>query len=309
MAVIGVGAANVDVHGQSKKPLILRDSNPGYMHSSAGGVTRNILENAVLLGVESKLIAALGDDVYADLILRKCAAAGIDTAHCLRLANTVSSTYISILDDSGDMYIALSDMSITANLTRPFLESNAALLQKADVIVCDGCLPQDSIRALVEIAGERVPVFLDPVSTAYARSARDVVAGLDTIKPNRMELEVLADLPVTDEASMIAASQKLIEKGVRRVITTLGDRGCFYVDRDGTALYRMLKPVESMVNATGAGDAFTGALVYSYLQKLAVPETLDCALAAGIIALRGDETINPAMSVAAIKTTLKESRL
>ena len=38
--VVGIGAANVDVHGRSKAPINLRDSNPGHMNVSAGGVTK-----------------------------------------------------------------------------------------------------------------------------------------------------------------------------------------------------------------------------------------------------------------------------
>ncbi len=41
--VLGIGAANVDITGKSKKQLIMKDSNPGFMHVSVGGVTRNVL--------------------------------------------------------------------------------------------------------------------------------------------------------------------------------------------------------------------------------------------------------------------------
>ena len=43
--IVGIGAANVDIHGRSNRPLNMKDSNPGRMHVSCGGVTRNILEN------------------------------------------------------------------------------------------------------------------------------------------------------------------------------------------------------------------------------------------------------------------------
>ena len=43
--VVGVGGANLDMHARSRNPVVMRDSNPSYMHTSAGGVTRNIIEN------------------------------------------------------------------------------------------------------------------------------------------------------------------------------------------------------------------------------------------------------------------------
>ena len=40
--VVGVGAANLDIHGRPKKAIVMPDSNPGDMNASAGGVTRNV---------------------------------------------------------------------------------------------------------------------------------------------------------------------------------------------------------------------------------------------------------------------------
>ena len=83
--IVGIGAANVDVHGRSKKAINLHDSNPGHMNTSAGGVTRNVSENFARLGGNVKLITAVGDDVYADKICAECTAAGIDISHILKV--------------------------------------------------------------------------------------------------------------------------------------------------------------------------------------------------------------------------------
>ena len=48
--IAGIGGANVDIHGKSDNKLIMRDSNPGTLHMSLGGVCRNICENLALLG-------------------------------------------------------------------------------------------------------------------------------------------------------------------------------------------------------------------------------------------------------------------
>ena len=63
-----VGAANIDIGGFPLGRLSLRDSNPGRITLSAGGVGRNIACNLARLGVETRLIAALGTDAFADLI-------------------------------------------------------------------------------------------------------------------------------------------------------------------------------------------------------------------------------------------------
>ena len=96
--VIGIGAANVDIHGRSRAAIRLRDSNPGQMNISAGGVTRNVCDNLARLGAPVKLLSVLGDDVYAQQIHAECAAAGVDITHCMRVENLPSSaSALSIL--------------------------------------------------------------------------------------------------------------------------------------------------------------------------------------------------------------------
>src|SRR5574344_1618982 len=110
--VAGIGAANLDINGRSINPVVLRDSNPGVLSSSAGGVTRNILENLSRMGVKTELMSAIGHDAFGERIIESCKSAGIGTEHVLRIKDHFSSTYISVLDDSGDMLIGMSDMRI-----------------------------------------------------------------------------------------------------------------------------------------------------------------------------------------------------
>ena len=79
--VVGIGAANVDLMGRSREPLVMEDSNPGFISMSVGGVTHNICENAARMGAAVKLVTAIGDDVYGEKIRRECEAAGIDTSN------------------------------------------------------------------------------------------------------------------------------------------------------------------------------------------------------------------------------------
>ena len=64
-----------------------------------------------------------------------------------------------------------------------------------------------------------------------------------------------------------------------------------------------------MVNATGAGDAFMAAVIYSYVNEFDIEKTIEYGLAAGIAALSHEKTINPDMSVSLIEKILKERRI
>ncbi len=307
--VVGVGAANVDVHGQSRKAIVMRDSNPSYMATSVGGVTRNILENLARQGVSVALLSAVGDDLYGEKILRDSERAGIDMSHLRVKHGAVSSTYIAILDERGDMLLGMSDMRIIEDLPNAYLDEHAALLRGADAIVCDACLPRALLDYLVSEAAGETPVLIDPVSTAYARQMEPIAGKFALIKPNEMELSILSGFPTETEAQIERACEALLSRGTRRVAVSRGEKGCYYADESGKRLFRALRPVSQMVNATGAGDAFMAGLTHALVDDTAVEEMLDYALASGITAIQSMTTINPLMSDALVRENRNRYRL
>lgn len=306
--IVGVGAANADIHGRSRAAVNLKDSNPGTMRVSVGGVTRNILENAARLGLDARLVSAVGGDVFGRLILARSAAAGMDVSNVLVLPDAASSTYMTVLEPSGEMLVAVSDMSILAQLPEAYLAERAPLLRGAAAIACDPSLPEETILRLLALAGE-TPVFVDPVSTAYARKLLPHVGRFHTVKPNRMELSILAELDAVEDAALKPAIARLLEKGCRRVYVTLGPEGCCYGDASGLFLRAKLRPIARMENATGAGDAFTAATIYGHVHALPPEETLNLALAAGSVAIRSAETVSPEMSIPLLRETILRDSL
>ncbi len=307
--VVGIGAANVDVHGRSRKAVVMRDSNPGYMETSVGGVTRNILENLARQGITARLLSAVGDDLYGEKIVRDSEAAGIDMSHLLYKRGAASSSYIAILDERGDMLLGMSDMRIIEDMQPSYLDENRDLLAGADAIVCDACLPVALLDHLVSKAAGGTPVLIDPVSTAYARQMEPLAGKFFGIKPNEMELGILSGLPTGTEAGIERACEALLNRGTNRIAVSRGEKGCYYADADGRRMFRALRPVERMANATGAGDAFMAGFIHGLVRGIRVEDQLDYALASGITAIQSMTTINPDMSDALVRENIKRHRI
>ena len=113
--IVGVGAANADLNGASLAPIHLRDSNPGHISLSAGGVTRNVCENLARLGADVKLLSCVGDDTFGAFIRRSCEDAGIDASHLYAARGASSSMYLSILDADGDMLVGIASSGVHSN--------------------------------------------------------------------------------------------------------------------------------------------------------------------------------------------------
>lgn len=287
-----VGGVNMDIGGVSSAPLVRADSNPGVVRMSLGGVGRNIAHNMALLGVDTRLLTAFGDDGHAQRIAASCGELGIDISRALQVPGERTSTYLFIADERGEMELALSDMDIYRHITPAFLASRAQLLQNAQLVVVDANIPADAIQWLVQHV--KPPIFADPVSTAKAEKLRPVLGRLHTLKPNRMEAELLSSVAITDEGSLNRAADSLLDTGLRRVFISLGGDGVLAADHSGRV--RLPCGAGNMVNTTGCGDAFMAALAWAYLEGTALKDTARAGLAAASIAMESGETINEAIS-------------
>ena len=106
------GGANMDLHIQSSVPVIFHDSTPGKIHTSPGGVMRNIAENCARLGADVTLLSAVGNDAFGDRIVKMSEAAGIRMDRVLVREDCPTSCYMAFMDQTGDMLVAANDMRI-----------------------------------------------------------------------------------------------------------------------------------------------------------------------------------------------------
>lgn len=295
-----VGGVNVDIGGRSFAPLVAEDSNPGQVRMSLGGVGRNIAHNMSLMGVDVRMLTAYGDDAYGQKIAASCSELGIDLSHALRLSDASTSTYLYLTDEKGEMALAVSDMEVCKRITPAYLASNLALLQNAQVVVVDANIPEESLIYLAENC--TAPLFCDPVSTTKAEKLRPILHKIHTLKPNRLEAELLSGVKIRSNDDALKAADQLLRMGVHRLFLSLGADGVLAAM--GNERLQLQNIPGQMVNTTGCGDAFMAALVWAYLQGSDLRSTALAGLAAGAVAMESGETINPNMSAAALRARM-----
>lgn len=296
-----VGGANVDIGGHSCATLVPHDSNPGIVTTSPGGVGRNIAHNLCLMGIDVRLMTAFGDDISGEMLTASCTALGIDMSHALRIPGGMTSTYLYITDEYGEMTLAVSDMNICQQITPAYIQGNLPLLENAQVVVADTNIPPETLEYLAENCTK--PLFVDPVSTAKAEKLRPILHRIHTLKPNRMEAELLSGVPIHDRADVEKAAEKLLEAGLERVFISLGADGVYAADEEGSVWLENLPG--NVINTTGCGDAFMAALVWAYLENLDLRATALAGLAAASVARESEETINPGMSAELLHDRMK----
>ncbi|MCQ2561530.1 MAG: carbohydrate kinase family protein [Clostridia bacterium] len=306
--VVGFGGANMDLHIRSDKPVIMRDSNPASVHTSPGGVMRNIMENTARLGTECTLLAPVGKDAFGDRIIKSCRESGINPDRLYISEDLATSSYMAFMDADGDMLLAANDMRNMDMIPASYLEENKDIIQGAKAIVCDANPQLERLEQMCEIAAG-TPIFVDPVSVSKGWKYKGLLDKIYLIKPNLMELEYLSGMQCRNDDDIKAAVQELLNKGTKAVAVSLGIRGCYYADAEGNSMFRNLRPVENMANATGAGDAFTAGLVSAWCRGFKPEDMLDYALACGILAVLSEDTINVNLCDSLVKETIEKYRI
>ncbi len=290
----------MDICGKPVSLLINGDSNPGTITLSPGGVARNIAENLARLGVDCHLLSVIGQDQFADRIFHEGIESGINMDAVLRIENEPTSTYLSVLDESGDMSVAVNDMTVIDYLTPEYLDQHMGLVKNAAAVVADTNMPIETFNYLTSNMGDR-NLIVDAVSSVKAERIKSYLSSISILKVNKVEAQAMSEI-------MSADLEKIANwfhgQGVDSIYITLGPDGVFYSGADITGTQKQIKDVH-VKNANGAGDAFVAGVAYGTLTKWKMDKVAKFAICAATVAVAHSETINPTMSVARINKLME----
>lgn len=296
-----VGGVNMDIGAVSAGALVARDSNPGHVTTSLGGVGRNIAHNLCLLGQRTAMVTVMGDDDFGRRVQENAKDIGLDLSAGAVLPDCRTGTYLYIAGPDGDMALAVNDMAIYDRMTPDFLRQRLDFINGADLVVLETNLPEESIRWLCDNC--KAPILADPVSTIKAEKLRPVLGKLAALKPNRLEAELLSGMSIRTREDAAQAARRLLDTGLGAVYISLGAEGIYAADRSGDTAWVPCARC-TVANATGGGDAVAAALAARMVLGDSLAETARWAVGAGALACEAETTINPAMSWDNIETIL-----
>lgn len=288
---LAIGGANVDIKGE---PLLhslqLGTSNPGIVHTSPGGVARNVAENLARLGNEVILCALVGEDMDGEWLRQTTAQSGVSTVGMLRLPSHRTGRYVSIHSAEGELLTAIADMAITEAWNEQHIHTGFSLMNKVDGVFLDANLPVEVIRQFLAQAkkqGKRIA--LDPVSVKKAERFIGLLDGVTLIAPGRDEAAILTGMDVSTLDDVKLAAANLHQQGVELVFITLGAEGV-YIDSDQEQMW-LPASQSDVLDVTGAGDAFTAGVMYGLTKTDSLVERAAYGMAMAGFALRSNQSV------------------
>lgn len=291
--VLVFGASVVDIFGFCCCNYRSYNSNPGNIRMSFGGVCRNIAENLARIGVNTKFISVLGNDENGKAMLKHSTLLGYDMNDSLILEGGSTPTYMAILNENGEMVSAIADMKSIHKMDCNFIKSKASIIKNAQYTILDADNPKNLHYILKTFKGS-TKFILDPVSAEKAKNIKHLVKYFHTIKPNRHEAEVLANMKIETEEDLRNAGKYFLSIGVKNVFISLDEEGVYYINEHEEG--RIKSSEVEVLNVTGAGDAFVAGLAYGYTNKLSIKDIVKVSMSMAIITISHKDTIHPDMN-------------
>ncbi|HLX34352.1 MAG TPA: ribokinase [Candidatus Limnocylindrales bacterium] len=279
--VIVVGSVNVDlVVSSARLPSPGETVTGGTFEEHPGGKGGNQAVAAARLGGSVRFLGAVGADSFGLEAQAALVKAGVDTSSLVSDARAATGIALILVDAGGENVISVAP-GANAAFAPEALERELSDL---------GSLDRDVVLVSNELAPATVAAGLRAAQAAGARTIYNPapadgidlswLAFVDVLTPNRGELLLLAGADVAGQG-LVPAARKLPVR--EAVVVTLGSEGALVVPRDAAEWSVPALPVD-VVDTTGAGDAFNGALAAALASGSSLAEAVRRAVAAGSLA-------------------------
>jgi ribokinase len=220
-----------------------------------GGKGQNQAIAAARLGGAITVLGCIGDDSFGRAARELWEREGLDIYHVRVSAEAATGMAFIMVDAQGQNRIIVVPGANDILSADDALAAEAAIAG-AEVVIAQFESPVAVVEQALTLARQHgARTILNP---APAREVSDALLSLvDVITPNESEAQALTGVAV-DHADPAAAARALLARGPRSVVLTLGETGAYIFDQSGGRLVPGIKV--GVVDTTGAGDAFTGAL-------------------------------------------------
>lgn len=230
-----------------------------------GGKGSNQAIAAARSGADTRMITRLGKDTFADLALETWAAAGVIPAVTQHDDEYTGAAYIFVEEATGNNAIIVCP-GAGMGLTPADIEARRNVIEEASVFITQLEQPIDAAFRALEIArASGVTTILNPAPAAELPP--EIFALCDFVTPNETEAEALTGVAVTSIDSARDAADAFLDMGVGTAVITLGENGVLLKGRGGSAHVPAFD-AGSVVETTGAGDAFNGGFAVALSEGL-----------------------------------------
>lgn len=238
-----------------------------------GGKGANQAVAAGRLGSDVLMVTKVGNDLFGQNTIENFKKNGIRT-DAVEIGTKTSGVAPIFVDPNAKNRILIIQ-GANSELLPETVENYRHQIEEAKLIILQLEIPLETVYKAIDMGAELgIPVLLNP---APANPALDLeyVKKCTYFAPNESELGILTNMPVGSLGEIKAAAASLIQKGVKNLIVTMGDKGVLWMTEEKETVIEG-KKVDA-IDTTGAGDSFIGCFAHYLTKGYVIEESLQKA--------------------------------
>ncbi|MFX1411256.1 MAG: carbohydrate kinase family protein [Promethearchaeota archaeon] len=227
----------------------------------SGGVTANFLVAVARLGCSCGFIGAVGDDPYGDFLINDFKKENVDISFTIKKLGKKTPVNFIFISKGEKTIIQSPHMHSTKLEISDLAESYIAEAKLLHTTMIHPELTEKAIEIAIE---NDIKISIDLESQIAKQGwekLKNALLKADILIPNKEGAKLITNCKTANKAAEI-----LIKKGIPIVIITLGSKGALVATKDFQKEIPSFK-VDNVIDTTGAGDVFNGALSVAYWIK------------------------------------------
>lgn len=247
------------------------------LFTEAGGKGHNQAVACAKLGTNSIFVGAVGIDAWADSCRAALEKDNVKTI--LHEKDTSTACAVIMTDEKGNNHVAVYPGAAELLAQNDILTGDAKkYLKDCNMLLTQLELPDDCLQAVLKLAEENhIPVILNPAPAKIIEPK--LLRKFYTITPNEEEAKVLLGISPETLMSPQQIGKALQQTGIQAAVVTLGENGALLVTPQEIRHFLPYKVLE-VVDTTGAGDTFNGALASRFAEGDSIHAAVEFAVVA-----------------------------
>ena len=280
--ILVIGSSNTDMTVKTAKlPVPGETVLGGEFIMGAGGKGANQAVAAKRLGGDVAFVCKVGKDVFGDNAIKDYEKEGLDTSLVMR-SDKPSGVALITVDENAENCIVVAS-GANNDISEADIDAIADQIRNASILLLQLEIPVPAVRRAVEIAHEAgVFTVLNPAPACEL--PEEIYKNISLIIPNRTEAATLTGVSVDDSASLEKAVAVLRERGVEKVVVTVGSEGSLIFDGETSTLVPAIKV--NAIDTTAAGDTFCAGICVGLSEGKTLKEAVEFATKASSVTVQ-----------------------
>jgi ribokinase len=280
--VFVVGSINQDfVLSVERRPAPGETVTDARLATHNGGKGANQAAAAALLGAGVTFLGRVGDEGFGEPLVRALAEKGVDTNLVEEVPDSSTGTAFITVTPDGENAITVAP-GANRRLTVEDVDAASGTIGEAKVLVVQMEIPPEVVRRAVEVASANETRALVNLAPPF-EVPQALLEKLDPLVLNQHEAAFLLGERVEGVDGALSAASELSDLGPRSVVVTVGEEGAVFAN--GASAEHLTAPRVEVVDTTGAGDAFVGALAARLADDAPLEDAVAYAVRAGAAAV------------------------